>query len=331
MKNFRKMGLAALMAAVFLVSGCAHTRTQAKDHLARARSHLDIIVHMELPEMYADDFKIAQNAFDQAAEHFTNGRNSAAYKAAEESVKASERILNDFYLNHIAQLARDLRDELRRETRDDPENPLKAHIPTVEGVMEKAEAAQSGAPVSLNAIMEDLEAIMRITYSIRTTMNRVLESDVSFKKGQYQLSEKGVEAIDGILGAVVQDKTAYLKNFPTKTITTHVKVVGYTDSLNFARGTPLMEALTLGAEDQVPKQDPERRRFLNQRLSEFRASNIADHIASILNNGTKTDRFKVETEFVGKGEQAPPGVQPPYPVMDERRRVCKIYIYTTTD
>lgn len=331
MKKQGKRGLVVVLAVVFAMGGCAlfhrYNRTEAQDHLLTARRHLDIVTHMELADAYEVDFGIAQSAFDQAKAHLADRRSTAAYKAAQKSIDAAQRILNDFYLNHIALLAKGLKEELRRETSGDPDNPLKAQIPKVERVIQ---TAQTGEAVSLNTILEDLETIMQITYSIRTTMNRILESDVSFDKGQYRLSEKGMAAIDGILETVAKDKSDYLDRFPTKTITTQVKVVGYTDSLNFGKGTPLMAALTEDVEERIPRNDPERRRFLNRRLSEFRARNIAGYIASALKKEGETERFQVQTESVGRGEAIPPDLPPPYPVMDARRRICRIYIYTTT-
>ncbi len=334
--QFRISALFLALLLTMAAGGCALlggriSRTDAEARVAEARRHLEMAGTMDLETLYPADHKAATETLSAAESALSGGRNARALEAADESVAASRRMLTDFYLNHIALLAEKLKEELNRKTADDPDNPLTAQIPEVESVITEARAAKSGGgQVSLDQVIADLERIMRITYSIRTTLNRTLESDVSFDTGRYRLSDKGLSAIDRLLTSVIADRDGYLSSFPGKTIVTRVKVVGYTDALNFGEGSRLLRELQEGLSSPPPAGPVERRRFFNSRLSELRADTIAEYIRTTLRRNAPEDRFEIDIQSVGKGEDIPPDVSPPYPVMDPRRRISRIYIYTTT-
>jgi hypothetical protein len=106
-----------------------------------------------------------------------------------------------------------------------------------------------------------------------------------------------------------------------------VKVVGYTDALNFGRGTPLVARLTEGVESETPEADPARRRFLNQRLSRFRAEAASRALAEALE---EMEMGPISVEAVGRGEEIPSGVSPPHPPADPRRRICRIFVHAVS-
>ncbi len=332
----RRLWLTILLGITILAGGCTlfgwPSADATRQRVDDATEHLDIIRRLDVAPKHGDEVDQAGTLLDQARNHLEAGRRSQAVEAAEESLAISQGILKAFYLDNIARMARTLRDELTTRTTEDPEHPLKAELPRVEGIIDRADRI-AGDPqvVSLRQVLDDLEGILQISYAIQTTLTETLESDISFAKGRYRLSKQGEKSIDRLIQTARRDRAGFQERFPNGSIVTHVKVVGYTDSLNFGRGTRLERELTEGVGDQLPPADPERRKFLNHRLSSFRAQTIADFIRERLTAGDDGSRMAVKTETVGRGETIPANVPAPYPVMDARRRICRIYVHTTIE
>ena len=306
------------------------TSEEVEKQIKEAREHFEVVKSLEVEESYRDDFAKAETAFAKA-ENFRKWNRPKAYAAAKESLEASKRILRKFYLETVSDLAKKARQELKKKIGEDDDNPLTDYVPKLDKVIAHAESVEKYPQiVSLNKVLDDLKEILSITYSIQTSMAETLESDVSFGKGKYELSDGGKQVIKEIVERIISEKKVYLNDNPGKTIRTKIKVVGYTDQLNFARGGKLERELLKKEEEPFPRDRTEQRRFLNQRLSEFRTKTIIRTIEKLISKSeTETSRFKIDTDAVGRGEKMPANLPPPYPTTDSRRRICKIYTYTT--
>ena len=108
-----------------------------------------------------------------------------------------------------------------------------------------------------------------------------------------------------------------------------VKTVGFTDEVPVTSPSLIQDLLADVLPDLVPEPALERRLFLNQRLSEFRARTVNEYAVEqlhLLDQGTSV--VAIDTDIVGKGEALPTkeDVTPPYLTRDPRRRVCKISV-----
>ncbi len=306
------------------------TSEEVEKQIGEAQEHFEVVKSLGIEELYRDDFAKAEAAFAKA-ENLRKWRRDKAYAAAKESLEASKRILRKFYLETVSDLAKKAKEELKKKTGEDEDNPLTEYVPKLDEVIDRAESMEKDPQiVSLNKVLDDLKEVLNITYSIQTSTAETLESDVSFDKGQYELSDQGKRVIKVIVEKIMSEKKAYLNDNPGKTIQIKIKVVGYTDQLNFTKGGKLEVELLKKGKDQFPRVRAEQRRFLNQRLSEFRAKTITRAIEQFISKSeTGTSGFKIDTEAVGRGEKMPANLPPPYPTTDSRRRICKIYTYTT--
>jgi hypothetical protein len=77
--------------------------------------------------------------------------------------------------------------------------------------------------------------------------------------------------------------------------------------------------------ENIPRGYPEKRKFLNQRLSAFRARTVSEYLVQLLVQQNR--QGQVEQEISRLGEELPPSITAPYPIEDARRRICKIYEY----
>lgn len=319
--------------AVMLISGCSmkFTQEEASRRVSEAREHFEIVKSLEIKDIYSQEYAAAESSLTKAEDLLNKGSRDQAVETAGQSLGISRKILRNFYVETIGALARKARKELEQKTEGDSDNPLTGYVPKLDRVVSQAQKAEKDEQlVSLNTILDDLKEILQITYSIQTSSAKTLESDISFDKGKHELSDEGKQSLKTFLEKIVSDKEACLGKFPDKKVITKVKTVGYTDEVNFTEGTERVRNLMKGVEDKVPQIQPARRQFLNQRLSEFRARSVAGYIESFISKGSnENSRFQVETEIVGHGEKIPAHVPAPYPVQDPRRRICKVYTYTT--
>ncbi len=319
--------------AVTLTSGCSmkFTQEEASRRVSEAREHFEVVKSLEIKDIYSEEYATAESSLTKAEELLNKGSRDKAVEDAGQSLEVSRKILRKFYVETIGELARKARKELEQKTAGDSDNPLTGYVPKLDSVVSQAQKVEKDEQlVSLNTILDDLKEILQITYSIQTSSAKTLESDISFGPGKHELSDEGKQGLRTFLEKIVSDKETYLSKFPDKKVTTKVKTVGYTDEVNFTEGTERIKNLTDGLENKVPRAQPDRRQFLNQRLSEFRARSVAGYIESFISKGSnENQRFRVDTEIVGHGEKIPANVPAPYPVQDPRRRICKVYTYTT--
>jgi len=330
MQNFFKSSAVPVFVLTAIVSGCAFfsdfSKQDVQDQIDIAKEYFEAAVRLEADKEQSEDFQKAGNSLKEAGFHFSMGRRKAAVASATESIRASRKILGGFYIETIARLAEKTRAELEKKSGGDPDNPMTAYIPRVEGVVEYAQKISvEPHTVELGKVLADLDEVLQIVQIVRSNQSETLSSDISFQAGEYTLAEQGGEIIDKMFTNILENVR---QTYPDKTVTLNIRVVGYTDQLNFGPGTELVKNLVKGAEAQVPEKDPELRKFLNQRLSQLRAESIGKYVADLI--GKKAWDGKMRLDTMGRGEQIPVHVAAPYPVSDARRRICKIHVHITT-
>jgi len=306
------------------------TAQEVENQLKEAREHFDIVKSLEIEGEYDDDFTKAQASVAKAQDLLESGHRDKAYATATESLEVCKRILKKFYLDTVVQLARKARTELRDKARGDEDNPLTDFVPKLDEVKKYADELEKDTQIlSMSRVLDDLKSMLNVTYSIQTSAAQTLESDVSFAKGEYELSGSGIQIVQKLVGELMADKQDHISKHPGKNVTAKIKVVGYTDQLHFSRESKLKKILVQGIEDKLPRDSLEQRKFLNQRLSEFRADSIVKQIRQFFPTEEANSNFLLDMETVGRGEKLPANLYPPYPLRDPRRRICKVYTYTS--
>jgi outer membrane protein OmpA-like peptidoglycan-associated protein len=325
-----------------LISGCSlfqnSVPTEVPGQVEEAREVFNVIRGLELKTLCHDDFLKAETELAKAEGFLESGQNQKALAAAEESLAASDRILRNFCQNNFADLTRKTKKTLEERIRGDDEDPLGDYVQRLNTVLAHAEKMENKlrqAQVnpqmsSLKEVLDDLQEILKASHSAKTSLSETVESDITFDKGSYSLSEKGKEILDVLAEKIIRERERCVREHPGKTIITKIKAVGYTDHLYFVPNTPLTRTLVRDA-GHVPRKASERRRFFNQRLSEFRAKAVIRQIEQRISTTEKEKAclFRLSTELLGRGEKIPANIPPPFPSSDPRRRICRIYTYTT--
>lgn len=332
MKLFVSISLATLL----LLSGCGLLRKEEpqppvpletlQETLAWARENVESIEQLPEHNTYQDDFRKARESLALAESSFQEQSYERAYFSALESLDASQRILRQFYQETVVSSAQEAKTRIEAITDEDPESPLQEFLPALTEILDYSEAIGDGQnEVDIVKVLADLETVTEIGQNTQKTVKRTLESDVSFESGKYELLEAGKQILTQHCQDVMAGKREFQQEYPDRRIVIKVHVTGYTDEVNFRKGTNLFKQLTQGVEDKLPGTQPELRKFLNQRLAELRADTIGEFIVQyILQEDPET---VIEQKSVGFGENVPAGVEPPYPLVDPRRRICKIYTY----
>jgi outer membrane protein OmpA-like peptidoglycan-associated protein len=317
---------------VGLVTGCtAGVSPQVQQVVNEARAHFQVVESLEADESFPDDYREARQKLSEAEGYLhSEFSKDKALTPAKQSLSASQRILQNFYRNTITPLARKAKTEIEKITEADPDNPLQDFLPKINDLLDYSEAIEDGTEIlALNRVIRDLEDVINIKHNADTNVNATLASDVSFDTGKYALSARGKQLLRDFFSGIIAQQRDYLDHYADQTITMRIKVVGYTDQQGFRKGTALWQALLEGVEEQFPTEPIQQRRFLNQRLSHFRANTISGYIRNLI-EAQETDVF-IEQNIIGRGEDVPPGITVSYPpedsVADGTRRICKIYSY----
>lgn len=314
-----------LVIVAFFLAGCGGAQLRqemAEARVARAVHFLDTVQSLELGRVYPHSVTGAETALSTAQAALADGDFPAARQAADASTATAQELLGRYYRETVARLAQRARKALEERSRRDPEDPLAERIPRLDAVVAHGDRLAANPPVvSVRRVLGDLKTVLSVSDSLQASWRRTLPVDDTFVSGTDDLSAAGAATLDALAGSV-REATIPTGN-EGMPVHYRVKVVGYTDQLNFGRDTPLVTQLTHGVEDEVPEADPERRQFLNRRLSRFRARAVADALADRLDG----DGVAVTVEAVGRGETVPPGVPPPYPAADPRRRICRVFVH----
>ena len=333
--SFQLLKSLSIVILVTVISGCAVDQQKLKwttTRVQEAEEHFETAEGLKTEEAYPYDFKKARQELIQAKQYLEKEKLEKALPAAESSLTASKNILKRYYLDEIAKKADALKKNIEKKVREDEDSPLKEYIPELNEILDFAEDLEKGQQItSLEKVLESIDVCLNIQDSAESYRSEKLESDVSFEIGQYRLSDRGMQILEeAFLRRIISDKDRYKRQSPDGMITIKIKVVGYTDQIGFNEGKPLFRKLREGVEYDIPHDQPERRQFLNRRLSEFRAKAISGYVyQAILETESRNSRVKVEQEAIGRGEDIPQGVIPSGLVNDPQRRICKIYSHYT--
>jgi hypothetical protein len=248
------------------------------------------------------------------------------------SYDISQEILTQYYFEKAISDAQKTREKLGTVVQNDPDNIMKEFTQKLDENLRYAEAFKGDSQriveriAAINKTQKDAEFNLKA----QQNLNRIVEFDILFDEGKYEfidLSEEGKDIIREFAEGLITIINDYAEMYPDQTITIKIKTIGYADELDFSEGTDLIEQLVQGLKTNVPQIQPARRKFLNKRLSLFRARVINEMIQQlvILSETVNKDvRLDIQPDIEGKGEEIPPGIQAPYPVPDQRRRICRI-------
>lgn len=186
--------------------------------------------------------------------------------------------------------------------------------------------------VIANSEMEELE-LNKIRFELQTEINdlkkkltdplnilalkskeiNTIKADFSFNTGDFVLTKNGKLQIENILINIYKDIDLWIKYlndhntvFRKDVYVVRVFVKGYTDEQGFN-----------GAKNQSD------RIKLNKKLSDDRAYSVRTEINNTFNKKYKDLSITLSIEYIGMGEELPPGVN--YgPKDDKKRRICTV-------
>ena len=318
---------------LMLVAGCAARpplSAEVPQTVSKARAYYEVVTNLGVEKKYPNDYQEAEEKLVEA-ETFLNSpdKQEKALSPAQASLSASQRMLKYFYSNTISPLARKAQAEIEKITAEDPDNPLKDFLPTINDLLAYSDKLESGQNViALDRVINDLTDVLVIKHNADRNVNVTLLSDVSFDSGKYDLSEAGKRLLSEFFERVIAEQKEELRQYTGKVLTMKIRVLGYTDQQGFRKGTELIKALAKDVEAQVPQAAAAQRQFLNQRLALFRAATLCEYIQQFI--AQKDASILIEVEKIGRGEEFPPGVSKDSAAgspNDARRRICKIYSY----
>lgn len=205
---------------------------------------------------------------------------------------------------------------------------LKETLPKLDKMAKDAEKIKSNAQIAaLSRVVDDLKQVVGIVYSDQKGLYKIFESDVFFDKGKYELSDRRKVFLKQFGEELISTTKGYMNQYPGRPITVAVRTIGYADELGFRKGTNLIKELVEGVEHKFPQREYNQKEFLNQRLSEFRSKTINKYFKELfLQTAQGNSLVHIYQQIVGRGENLPPEISPPYPTRDPRRRTCKIYV-----
>jgi len=254
---------------------------------------------------------------------------------AQQSYQRTQQMFAHHYINTFQPLARSLQDRLFEAAQRDPDSALSDFVGKLDVILAYIETVGEDAALMDTAhfmetrdTLKDAEILLQLEEQIRQT----LRNDLSFEPGKYAMADfgqKGQQAISSFIKNLLVIKAQYPMQYPGQMLTIKIKTVGYTDQVPVSN-PKLIEALTQDIDAvTIPSEEVERRKFLNHRLSEFRARTVNEYAQARMQELTRGDpTLNIEIEIVGKGEEFPviDATAPEYLPRDPRRRICKISV-----
>ena len=327
-----------ILLLILMLAGCSLVskepsllQQEIQNTLKQARDNLNAVERVQAQELYPYDYQEAHNGLIEAENALKENRHDQAYLAALRSVAASQRIFRQLYRDVIIPSAREAQTKMGAATDDNPNSALLEFLAILNDILDYSDKIESGQRIiDPTQIVKDYNTVKQLGQDAQTTTGKILTTETVFEPGKYDLSDEGKNILKEFCGNLIANKHTYITLYPNKPVIIHLKVVGYADQMDFRGGTNLIEELMKDASHPRPGSPAARRQFLNQRLSELRARTTAEYLKQFI---TQTDlenpQAQVEEELLGLGEDIPPGVSPPYPLSDPRRRICKIHAYVT--
>lgn len=221
--------------------------------------------------------------------------------------------------------------EAREEFRADPSSPVKNFIPRLEETLAYAEEVQNGdCPYDPDEVFERVQEVREMGINIGRGVARVLETDVSFASGKYQISDlldDGERVLQDTFKEIREFVEEFQKKFPDDRVVIVLKTTGYADEV--PPRVSLERELATGITAPIPRNPIKRRQLFNKELSYRRAATINNYLISRCRTTFQQSDVGVAKAVIrGFGETYPypsKDVTPPYQSADKRRRICKIY------
>lgn len=345
MRNVLSKGkLGIIIVIVSILSGCVQPPVISADVefiVEEARRYFES-VEKTAPNVnlvYAEDFKTARTQLVLAEKLLKKGPEEDIASAANESIKASLRILQQFAEQQILPEARKLYAHIEAKQIQDPDSPF---IDILAQVGEVISAGERIAKHQESIQVEDLEKIAgalpfleETADTVNKALTETLESDdVSFDKGEYELTEQGRQKLrDGFVNRFSINLKTFMQKYAGRPFIITIKTVGYTDEQGFSLQTKQRLLENIAPAVTIPQGAEEERKFLNQVLSQLRAQSINDYLKYAIAQtiGDEEVTLSFEQQPIGKGETIPPNVLAPYPTDDSRRRICKLFSYVRVE
>ncbi len=341
----------AVIIGLYLLPGCAllihdtpyRERMQdARDTVALARENVNAVKRLHLEDVYPDIYAEAAQKLTEAEMDLatlenlvrSNGDNSreiahfhaSVREKAEDSQAASQRILRSHYLEQITPMLEETAEQYDEIQTDDRDHPLGKYKPLVAEIARRTENVRKQQEVlTLTEVIDDINTLLEADTLLDANIQSTLRLDVLFfDPGQYEPDLGTKQVLEELVRQILSVKEDIRRQQPDSTLTVHIKSVGYADEMDFEKRS-LIQLLTRGLEAKVPEERVSRRKFLNQRLSEYRARSAVRFLGQRL---LQADRnLHIQQEIIGKGEEIPQELTPPYSASDPRRRICKVYAY----
>ncbi len=311
-KNIVKIGLPFIAMILLVLTGCGPSFTQARLVVDDAKEYQEAIKKTGIPESISPDVATARKNYVDAEQSILDRSYRNAIYYAQESITAAKRVL----LQGITRTVTGMKEEIIKKQEENPATPLKKLIPKLDAILQYANRIQAD-----NQELENLSLVKAASISseiriyeedIKSSQQEKLQSDISFALGKYDLASEGKTALDKFADKIVAIIDENIKLFPDKPILLQIDVYGYTDSSGFLS-------------DRGNRQ---RRRILNQRLSELRAKSVSAYLNQLLSSKIKPYAQKVSIQHgkvTGKGEELPAGVVASSLVNNPQRRICQIF------
>ncbi len=338
--GFKIRSLFFLMMPILLwgLAGCAPNSkllNEVGNKIQKAEQYFQTARELKTGDKYAEIFDDAQKELNRAQTLFKQNRIQKAREAADKSMTASQQVLKRYYLDEIEPQVGELIKEIGDKVKADADNPLNQYVPELKEMADYGEKLASDQEAALlEKFLEKHRRLQSIQRSKDSLISKKIDADVSFKPGQYTLSKKGKRILDKeVIEKMIAEKSHYRQKHPQSKITITLEIKGYTDRIGFKEGSHLFKKLSKAVEKQLPPENAplKRRKFLNQRLSEFRAQSIRKYLTGRLSEHYKNDaNFAIEPKSQGLGETLPADVKPLETASDPQRRICKIYFYISS-
>ncbi len=298
-----------------------------EENIRWARENIETLEQLPLPDTALDDLQRAKNNLRLAESSFAEALYDEAYLSSMESLAISQKLVRKFYEETVVSSARATKERIEAIAAEDPDSPLQEFLPALTEILDYSEGIDaSGQELDLDKVLADFERVTELSQHAQNTVQRTLESDISFESGEYRLSDLGKQAVAEYCQEILTIRQGVADAYPERDVVIRINIVGYTDQVDFRKGTNLLQLLTAEADPQtIPRAEVELRKFLNRRLSEFRAATLGEFLEQCLQD--VQPGIRIEWHGTGLGEEFPPGISSSEQLSDPRRRICKIYTY----
>lgn len=292
-----------------------------------ARENARTLEQLPLKEAELEEFQRAKSQLSLAERSFAKALYDEAYLSALESLSTSQKLVQRFYESTVVSSARETKEKIEAITAEDPDSPLQEFLPVLTEILDYSEEIKTTqSDIDLIKVLAHFEHVTEVSQHAQNMVRRTVESDVSFESGQYRLSEGGKQVVAEYCREILIAKQELAVLYPERDIVIRINLAGYTDPVDFREGTNLLKQLTDGVDPAtIPSQEPELRKFLNRRLSEFRVATLGDFMRECLQESEP--EILLELHGIGFGEEMPPGVSQSVILSDQRRRICKVFTY----